>query len=48
MDAGQIFGCFIVGGIFMIATELLDESHQEGKVTSKTRFIFRYLTFTPS
>jgi hypothetical protein len=45
MDQGQIFGCFIMGGIFMIATELLDNLETTIKPSNRTLFIYRYLVF---
>lgn len=45
MDAGQIWGCFFVGGILMIAVEFVDSFCQEHELSNRARKISVYLTF---
>lgn len=44
MDAGQIFACFIAGGILMVFTKLSVELIDQNKTfTERTKMIIEYI-----
>ena len=46
MDAGQLFGCLILGGIFMVFTKLSVELLDSGqKASPRTKQILEYISF---
>jgi hypothetical protein len=45
MDALQVLGCFVGGGMFLFATSLFDDSIREGKLSDSFGLILKYLFF---